>query len=55
MYHNTAEELAYLMDYDFDRYPLPICFDPYEEAKAFRRRTIRLQEIAERFYRRFKN
>lgn len=34
---------------DFDRYPLPICFDPQEELKQLHFRDRRIKEIYERF------
>lgn len=39
------------MDGNFDRYPVPLEFDPYSEHKAFRQRQLRLMAIAERFIR----
>lgn len=45
------EQLAYDMDNDLGRYPLPICFDPHEEQREFFRRTMRIKDIAQRWFR----
>lgn len=47
-----ADQLAWEMENDIDRYPIPISFDPQEEQKLFWLRKMRLQEIAKRFIRR---
>lgn len=46
-----ADILFEEMNNDFDRYPLPVCFDPYEEVKELNRRELKLRAIAERFVR----
>jgi hypothetical protein len=42
-------QLLYEMVNDINRYPLPICFDPYEEQSALFRRQVKLEQIAKRF------
>lgn len=37
------------LENDFNRFPLPICFDTYSERREMYRRTCRIQEIAERY------
>ncbi len=43
------------LDEDFDRYPLPIEFDAHEELKQLNLRKSRLEEIAKRFFTRYKH
>jgi hypothetical protein len=46
-----ADILFEEMDNDFDRYPLPLCFDERDEVKELWQRERRLRLIAERFAR----
>lgn len=39
------------MDNDFERYPLPVCFNERDEVNELWQRERRLKEIAERFIR----
>lgn len=41
-------ELVHRFDNDFDRYPLPIHFNEYEEAKALRLRKRHIEEAIDR-------
>lgn len=51
----SEQECFYEMEYDLDRFPLPICFDPYEEQGQLYGRNQKIQRIAHRYYRRFLN
>jgi hypothetical protein len=51
MIYESWEQLAHEMINDIKRYDLPICFDAYDEVKAFYRRENRLKEIAQRWFR----
>lgn len=41
-------ELIYKLEWDFDRFPLPIEFDPREELQALGRRMKRITECVDR-------
>lgn len=43
-YHELVEQL----DSDFERFPLPICFDPQEEQRELWRRTQQIEKEAKR-------
>ena len=48
--YESWEQLAHDMINDIKRYDLPICFDAYDEIKAFYRRENKLKEIAQRWF-----
>ena len=48
-------ELVHECDNDFDRFPLPICFDPHEEQKQLNLRKWRIEQLIDRFLRRKRN
>lgn len=45
----TRIALIHEWDQDFDRYPLPICFDPREELSAFNRRRMRIERDVDNY------
>lgn len=44
-------DLVHEMDCNFERFPLPICFEPREELKELNLRKWHIEEIAKRFLR----
>lgn len=46
-----SRELIFQLDFDFDRFPMPISFDPLEELKQLNLRKMRIAQLAERFVR----
>ena len=46
---SEINEVVNELIYDFDRYELPLCFDPQEEQKQMNRRYEKIKRIVERF------
>jgi hypothetical protein len=42
-------ELTREWEEDFDKYPLPICFDPHEERREMYRRTLVIENDVREF------
>jgi hypothetical protein len=50
-YWADVRQMAVEMDEDIDRYPIPVCFDPFEEQRELYLRNVKINIIAERFIR----
>lgn len=48
--YENAYQMARDFEDDFDRWPLPICFDPGEEQRELYRRTLMIERICERWW-----
>jgi len=46
----TEQEIKEELDLDFEKYPLPICFDPSEEQRELYRRDQKLDHEAHLLY-----
>jgi hypothetical protein len=46
----TKLQFAYHLSMDFERWPLPICFDAYAEQVALNMRMYRIQTFTDRFF-----
>ena len=46
---SEINEVVNELIYDFDRYELPLCFDPQEEQKQMNRRDEKIKRIVERY------
>lgn len=50
----TSNQLTSILEDNIERYHLPLCFDPGEEQRELYRRHLHCRDVAERYFRRYK-
>ena len=46
----SKQEAINTLEYDFDRFPLPLCFERSEEQRAMYSRRIKIIDVVERLF-----